>query len=299
MVERRGPATRSSVQALVVGGPAGRRVTRAALEDAYRGCLAAEPRKQRSVGFVTDVSPIKRRSCSARSASETSDEGVGDLSLASPASLLPDIPPNLARLRHPLAKVPGCLVRNFGVQAWTLWHCQHDGQGRWGANQRPVATVATVEEFWQVQHLLIHLMAQVQQLLLPPSSLGLGSDFAVFRAGVAPDWEHSSNLCGGRLIVRRERRQLDESWLTLLFFLLGEYAGAADQVNGVVASVRSKGDRVAVWLADSRQLAAVVDVARMVRHELHLPPGAAIKFSVHKEEIAREEGGPKMPPILL
>jgi len=276
MVERRGPATRSSVQALAAGGPAGRRVTRAALEDAYRGCLAAEPRKQRSVGFVTDVSPIKRRSRSARSASETSDEGVGDLSLASPAALLPDIPPNLARPRHPLAK------------AWTLWHCQHDGQGRWGANQRPVATVATVEEFWQVQ-----------QLLLPPSSLGLGSDFAVFRAGVAPDWEHSSNLCGGRLIVRRERRQLDESWLTLLFFLLGEYAGAADQVNGVVASVRSKGDRVAVWLADSRQLAAVVDVARMVRHELHLPPGAAIKFSVHKEEIAREEGAPKMPPILL
>jgi len=276
MVESCGPTTRSSVQTKAAGGAAVRRVTRAALEGAYLGCLAAEPRKPRTVGFVTDFSPIKRRSLSERSASETSDEGVGDLSSASPASLLPDIPPSLARPRHPLAK------------AWTLWHCQHDGQGRWGANQRPVATVATVEEFWQVQ-----------QLLLPPSSLSLGSDFAVFRAGMTPDWEHGGNLGGGRLIVRRERRQLDESWLALLFFLLGEHAGAADQVNGVVASVRSKGDRVAVWLANSRQLAAVVDVARMVRDELHLLPGAAIKFSVHKEEIAREEGGPKMPPILL
>jgi len=276
MVERRGPATRSSVQALAAGGPAGRRVTRAALEDAYRGCLAAEPRKQKSVGFVTDVSPIKRRSRSARSASETSDEGVGDLSLASPAALLPDIPPNLARPRHPLAK------------AWTLWHCQHDGQGRWGANQRPVATVATVEEFWQVQ-----------QLLLPPSSLGLGSDLAVFRAGLVPDWEDKANLCGGRLVVKRERGQLDESWLALLFFLVGEHAPAADQVNGVVASVRSKGDRVAVWLADSRQLAAVVDVARMVRDRLNMGPKNSIKFSVHKEEIEKEAGGARLPSILL
>jgi len=267
--ERR--ATRSSVQTKPATTAEVGRVTRAALE---KTSLASKP--PRSVMFSTEMPPIKRRSRSARSASETSDEGVGDLGIASPAALLPDIPPNLARPRHPLTR------------AWTLWHCQHDGQGRWGANQRPVATVSTVEEFWQVQ-----------QLLLPPSGLGLGSDLAVFRAGLVPDWEDKANLCGGRLVVRRERGQLDESWLALLFFLIGEHAAAADQVNGVVASVRSKGDRVAVWLADSRQLAAVVDVARMVRHELHLPPGAAIKFSVHKEEIAREEGAPKMPPILL
>ena len=294
--ERR--ATRSSVQTKPATTAEVGRVTRAALE---KTSLASKP--PRSVMFSTEMPPIKRRSRSARSASETSDEGVGDLGIASPAALLPDIPPNLARPRHPLTRVSRLHVHQPPVQAWTLWHCQHDGQGRWGANQRPVATVSTVEEFWQVQCLLplLHLLhlLQVQQLLLPPSGLGLGSDLAVFRAGLVPDWEDKANLCGGRLVVRRERGQLDESWLALLFFLIGEHAAAADQVNGVVASVRSKGDRVAVWLADSRQLAAVVDVARMVRDRLNLGPKTSIKFSVHKEEIEKEAGGARLPSILL
>ena len=123
MVESCGPTTRSSVQTKAAGGAAVRRVTRAALEGAYLGCLAAEPRKPRTVGFVTDFSPIKRRSLSERSASETSDEGVGDLSSASPASLLPDIPPSLARPRHPLARV-SCLHPCTRLLVWPgekLW----------------------------------------------------------------------------------------------------------------------------------------------------------------------------------
>ena len=136
-------------------------------------------------------------------------------------------------------------------------------------------------------------------MLLPPSCLGLGSDLAVFRAGLTPDWEDKGNIGGGRLVVRRERGELDESWLAVLFCLIGEHAGAADQVNGVVASVRSNGDRVAVWLADSRRLAAVVDVARMVRDRLNIGPKISTKFSVHKEEIEKEAGGARLPPILL
>ena len=145
-----------------------------------------------------------------------------------------------------------------------------------------------MEEFWQLH-----------QLLLPASQLSAGCDLAMFRytamlgqtvtvsrAGVLPDWDDPANRPGGRWIVRREREQLDEAWLELLFYLLGEHGGhvLAREVNGVVVSARKKGDKVAVWLGDARHLAAVVDVGREVRARLGLEAQDRVMFSVHRWE---------------
>ena len=121
---------------------------------------------------------------------------------------------------------------------------------------------------------------------------------ALPRAGVLPDWEDPANLPGGRWIVRRDRAQLDEAWLELLFYLLGEHSGhsLAREVNGVVVSARKKGDKVAVWLGDARHLAAVVDVGREVRARLGLEAQDRVMFSVHREDRERDRS---MPPILL
>ena len=104
-----------------------------------------------------------------------------------------------------------------------------------------------------------------------------------------PDWEDPANLPGGRWIVRRDREQLDEAWLELLFYLLGEHSGhsLAREVNGVVVSARKKGDKVAVWLGDARHLAAVVDVGREVRARLGLEAQDRVMFSVHRWEFGR------------
>ena len=99
-----------------------------------------------------------------------------------------------------------------------------------------------------------------------------------------PDWEDPANRPGGRWIVRRDREQVDEAWLELLFYLLGEHGGhsLAREVNGVVVSARKAGDKVAVWLGDARHLAAVVDVGREVRARLGLGARDRVMFAVHR-----------------
>ena len=56
------------------------------------------------------------------------------------------------------------------MQAWTLWYFRADRSLSWEENQLAVATVTTVEEFWQLH-----------QLLLPASKLAAGCDLAMFR----------------------------------------------------------------------------------------------------------------------
>jgi len=258
-------------------------MTRAALEES--SCLLPSPKSKKNVVFTkglnitgksTGINPRRKKGQEDLTTSFASDEGVSDLSFH---QNLPDIPPILMRPRHPLK------------QAWTLWYYRNDRALSWEANQLEVATVTTIEEFWQLY-----------QLLQPASNLPQGTDYAMFRSGVLPDWEDPANTLGGRWVARRENQCLDAAWLELLFYLIGEHADKmANQVNGVVVSVRKKGSKVAVWLRDARHMVAVVDVGRQVRARLGLRPEVKMKFSVHKEERERVEGGAveKLADILL
>ena len=62
------------------------------------------------------------------------------------------------------------------------------------------------------------------------------------------------------------------------------------QVNGAVVNVRSKGDKLAVWLADSSEPEAVIRIGKMVKERLGLPEAHTIAFNVHKEEKNRPSG---------
>jgi len=273
--------TRSTITA--TASEAARCVTRGALGKATVGDIVIKTRISRS--FFTS-SPKKEGACRAsprwRQSSVVSDEGFGELSSSQKlgelsASLLLDIPAAIARPRHRLH------------QAWTIWHYKNDKSLSWGENQELVGTVGTVEEFWQLH-----------QLLLPPSALPAGADYAVFRAGILPDWEHPSNAGGGRWLARREHQQVDEAWLHLLFFLVGEHAGElAGHITGAVVNVRRKGDKVGVWVRDATNLTAVVEVGRKVRGLLASSTDDKILFSIHKEEREREVGGERPLPILL
>jgi len=238
------------------------------------------PKAKKNVVFV-DKDDVKKNE-GDRNLSIVSDEGVGDLgpvySLPG-SSLLSSIPPMLVRPKHPLKN------------AWTLWYYRNDRSLSWEDNQQPVATVATIEEFWQLH-----------QLLQPASKLSLGCDYSLFRAGIVPDWEDPANVGGGRWIYKPSRAQLDEAWLELLVFLIGEHADdQASQVNGAVVNLRKRSDKLAVWMKNARDMVTVVDVGRQVRNRLVLRPYAKIQFSVHREERERANGfnGERLPEILL
>jgi len=255
-------------------------ITRSVLENS--DLLMLSPKAKKNVVFVEKESAKKKNPADKNlSLSIISDEGVGDLGpiYYPTTTLLGDIPAKLIRPRHPLQ------------QAWTLWYYRNDRTLSWEENQQAVATVDTIEEFWQLY-----------QLLQPASNLGFGCDYALFRAGILPDWEDPANLAGGRWIYKPEHSTLDEAWLQLLVFLIGEHSqNLACEVNGAAVNVRNFGDKVAVWLRDARNLVAVVDVGRMISSKLELQTGAKTVFSVHKEAKERAEGfcGERMPDIIL
>ena len=122
-----------------------------------------------------EVKPKSARKIKKVSISSNSDEGLGDLSFGPCSSLLPDIPPALARPTHNLKQVSRILMdlkfqtRPY-FQAWTLWYFRADRSLSWEENQLAMATVTTVEEFWQLH-----------QLLLPASQMASGCDLAMFR----------------------------------------------------------------------------------------------------------------------
>jgi len=168
-------------------------------------------------------------------------------------------------LKHPLQN------------AWTLWFFKNDKARTWEENQRPILTVATVEDFWSLYN---HVSLASN---LPP-----GSDYSFFKEGIFPDWEDEKNGPGGRWMINSDRQQrgdvLDTHWLEILIFLIGEQAEVhASKVNGAVVNLRAKGDKLGVWLADTAA-DSVLRIGRMVKERLGLPKDQTIVFNVHRED---------------
>jgi len=157
---------------------------------------------------------------------------------------------------------PEKIIKHPLQNAWTLWFFKNDKTRSWEENQRPIITVNTVEDFWSLYN---HIEVASR---LPP-----GSDYSLFKEGIFPDWEDQRNSPGGRWMISMDKRQradhLDQYWLEILFFLIGEHADQhAHQVNGAVVNVRGKGDKLAVWLADASQPDSILRIGKMIKERL-------------------------------
>jgi len=195
----------------------------------------------------------------------TSDEGI-DISYSPLSPTITSIPPAILRPQHPLKT------------SWTFWYSVGNKNLSWEQNQVKISTVSTIEQFWLLTSQLKH-----------PSSIPTGHTYSVFRAGMAPDWEHVANVEGGRWMVscpkvEREDR-LDTRWLEVLFMMVGEHMTEfSGLVNGAEACVRKQGDRLEVWVKDASMMRGVVEVGRRVKSKLGLDSSKKIKFSLHRED---------------
>ena len=68
------------------------------------------------------------------------------------------VPRVIAEMKHPLE------------HAWTFWYFRNDKSRSWEENQINLATVDTIEDFWQIYN-----------YVEPASKLGLGCDYALFK----------------------------------------------------------------------------------------------------------------------
>lgn len=173
---------------------------------------------------------------------------------------------------------PEKVVKHPLQNSWTLWFFKNDKSRSWEENQKPIITVNTVEDFWSLYN---HIEVASK---LPP-----GADYSLFKEGIFPDWEDKRNQLGGRWIINLDKRQradhLDNYWLEILFFLIGEHADQyAFQVNGAVVNVRGKGDKLAIWLADATHGDSIIRIGKMLKERLGIDPGERIGFNIHNEE---------------
>jgi len=224
-----------------------------------------------SVSFVEEISS------SSKSRLSSEDEGIFDVGPVKNLSLATVV----LRSHHPLSS------------SWTFWFYRASPSLSWEENQIKLASVATVEDFWQVFN-----------VLKPASQLSPGQDYSLFRSGVFPDWSDAANTRGGRWILRlgeAQKTSLDAAWLDLLCLVLGE-AGplAGGKVTGCAASRRAQGShKLALWLREAGDLAEVVSLGRSLKERLDRDNLAKIKFSAHKDAQERMEGVNVKPDLYL
>lgn len=175
------------------------------------------------------------------------------------------VPRDIAEMKHPLEN------------AWSFWYFRNDKNRSWEENQINLATVDTIEDFWQLYN-----------YVEPASKLGVGCDYALFKKGIMPDWEDYQNKWGGRWIIERadQGRQddMDEYWLETLFMLIGEHFTPSifnNIVNGAVIQTKKTKFRLAIWLKDSKDKLAITCIGEHIKKILKIPK--TIEFSVHSD----------------
>ncbi|KAE8076105.1 hypothetical protein FH972_014774 [Carpinus fangiana] len=147
-------------------------------------------------------------------------------------------------------KVPHKLERK-----WTFWF---DNQSKpkqgaaWGTSLRKLYTFETVEEFWCLY-----------DQIFKPSKFPPNADFHLFKAGIEPKWEDPECANGGKWsVVSTRKANLDTMWLETLMALIGEQFDEVDEICGVVASVRQRQDKLALWTKTAANEAAQMGIGR-------------------------------------
>jgi len=174
------------------------------------------------------------------------------------------VPRVIAEMKHPL---------NNG---WSFWYFSNDKSRSWNQNQNNVATVDTIEDFWQVYN-----------YIEPASQLKIGCDYALFKKGIMPDWEDYQNKFGGRWIIERPDparvEEMDDYWLETLFMMIGEHVDPYnDLINGAVIQSKRGRFRLAIWLKDARDTEGITQIGNYIKKILKVPK--MIEFSVHADD---------------
>ncbi|KAJ6792571.1 eukaryotic translation initiation factor [Iris pallida] len=153
---------------------------------------------------------------------------------------------------------------------WTFWFDKPKQQGAaWGTSLREVYTFDTVEEFWCLYDQIFR-----------PSKLPANADFHCFKSGIEPKWEDPECANGGKWSITTSRKpSLDTMWLETLMALIGEQFDESEEICGIVASVRQRGDKLALWtktasneavqMSIGKKWKEIIDVTDKIMYNFH------------------------------
>lgn len=181
-----------------------------------------------------------------------------------PIGVVPDIS-NLS-IKHPLQN------------NWVLWYDnpgKRTSQASWGDYLKKVTDFDTVEDFWRMFN-----------NVKPASSLQSGSNYHLFKENIEPKWEDAANAKGGKWTVpipRNRKDMVDTMWLYAILGCIGESFEEADDVCGIVVSLRKAQDRICLWTKDWRNEAAVKNIGRQLKAMLELPENTVLGYQSHED----------------
>mmetsp|Transcript_4935 Transcript_4935/g.14213 ORF Transcript_4935/g.14213 Transcript_4935/m.14213 type:complete len:211 (-) Transcript_4935:196-828(-) len=162
---------------------------------------------------------------------------------------------------------------------WTLWFDNPKGSQRpqtWGDTLKPVYTFDSVEDFWRLYN-----------NIKPPSWLGAGTDFHLFKKGIQPKWEDPQCEAGGKwtILVPRgggnSKQFLDKFWLHSLLACIGEQFSHSDEICGVVVNMRQKQDKVCLWTKTASNEAVQIGIGKQFKEFLEFDQNCG--YLVHND----------------
>jgi len=174
--------------------------------------------------------------------------------------------------------------------SWTFWYFDNDRTLSWSAAQKNICTIHTAEDFWCLV-----------KYFVPPSKLGKGCDYSLFREGVIPMWEDPANKDGGRwmfLLKSADKDYLDQCWIDLCLMLISESCFRSDQIRGIVISNRHKFCKLSIWTADRKNTTAIQDIGLYIRDVFGLLPGC-LQYSAHRGTVPFDDIGFMKPLYIL
>ncbi|KAI0011083.1 translation initiation factor eIF4e [Xylariaceae sp. FL0662B] len=156
---------------------------------------------------------------------------------------------------------------------WVFWYrppiTKANGYIEYDKTLHSMMTVKTVEEFWVAYS---HLKR--------PSTLPTVSDYHLFKKGIRPIWEDDENKHGGKWILRLKKGIADRYYEDLLMACVGDQFGdEADEVCGVVLSMRNGEDVLSIWTRSTGQ--KVLKIRETMRRVLCCPADTRIEFKSH------------------
>lgn len=130
--------------------------------------------------------------------------------------------------------------------------------------------------------------------IVQPSQLPVGADMHLFRDGIAPKWEdaafkHGDEQRGGKwTVIVKDRRLLDEHWLSCLLALVGEQFADPEEIAGVVVSVRGKQAKLCLWTRTETNQAVQTKIAMQLKSVLDLGENERLTYQSFKDEMDGE-----------
>jgi len=124
--------------------------------------------------------------------------------------------------------------------------------------------------------------------LKPPSKLERNSNYHLFKTGIKPMWEDEANANGGKWVLTMKSNPdlLDRCWKYLVMALVGEELDEGDEICGAVVSLRSKVDRIQLWIRSKDDVERVNSIGRKLMKLLEVSEsdGIGLEFQYNSDD---------------